>query len=314
MTTSLQSTLPNLLAFCASYESRSFSAAARQLGVTPQAASRAIVRLEDTLRVALFRRTTRTVIATEAAHAYYQTAKQALELLRQAEQHVSCRSGTGGVRVSVPTTFAHHLLLPALPAFRASHPGVEVEIDVSNRNVDFAVEGYDLAVRLGQIRDQGLIARRIAKFPLGVYGAPAYLARRTAPRVPQQLVDHLCIVFTMPSSGRVLPWTFAPSPRSWIPKIALRCSGDPLATISLARAGLGLVQTYDFVVVQDVKRGLLVEVLRECRGASRPFSIVYPASPKRSHAAHALIEFIVALGTRTRHISHPVFGSDPRSE
>lgn len=295
MTSPLQSSLSNLLAFCAAYEQRSFSRAARQLGVTPQAASRSVVRLEETLGVALFRRTTRTVTPTDAADAYYRIAKQALELLRQAEQEASSPAGAGVVRLSAPTTFAHHVLLPALPAFRTATPGVDVEIDVSNRNVDFTSEGYDFAVRLGRIRERGFIARQLGNAALGVFASPAYLARRPPPRSPDQLAQHACLTFIMPSTGRALPWTFAAGPHAWTPRSAVRCSGDPLAVVSLARAGLGLVQTYDFVVARDLERGLLVEVLRDYRGANRPFSIVYPESPKRSPAARALIDFVASL-------------------
>lgn len=291
----LQSTLPNLLTFCAAFELGSFSKAARQLGVTPQAASRSVVRLEETLGVTLFRRTTRTVTPTDAARAYYRTAKQALDLLQNAETTVARRDGAhvGVVRVSAPTSFGHYRLLPSLAAFRERYPAIELELHVGNRNVDFTREGYDLAIRMGTIREKGLIARKLGDFPLGTYGSPSYLARRASPRTPAQLEDHECIAFIMPSTGRVLPWTFVPEPRTFTPRATVRCSEDVLALVTLARAGLGLIQIYDFLVEKDIERGLLVEVLRDYRGASRPFSLVYPAAPRRSPAARALIEYLI---------------------
>jgi DNA-binding transcriptional LysR family regulator len=295
----LHSTLPNLLTFCAAFELESFSKAARRLGVTPQAASRSVVRLEETLGVTLFRRTTRSVTPTDEARAYYRAAKEALDLLRRAETEMSHQDVTrsGVVRLSAPTTFGHHRLLPALAGFRERYPGVELEIHVGNRNVDFTAEGYDLAIRQGKIQEKGLVARKLGNFSLGVYGAPAYLARRHAPRTPAQLADHSCIAFIMPSTGRILSWTFVPKPRSFVPSAPLRCAEDVLATITLARAGLGLIQTYDFLVEKDVERGMLVEVLRDFRGASRPFSLIYPESPKRSPAARALIDFLLENAT-----------------
>src|SRR5206468_7742351 len=131
----------------------------------------------------------------------------------------------------------------------------------------------------------------LGDFPVGVYGAPAYLSRHSVPRTPGELAHHACIAFVMPRTGRVLPWTFVPQPRAWIPESSVKCTEDVLATVTLARAGLGLVQTYDFVVEKDVAQGTLVEILREFRGASRPFSLVYPAVPKRSPAARLLIDF-----------------------
>lgn len=292
MTSSLQSSLPNLLAFCASYEAGSFSRAARELGQTPQATSRSVVRLEDTLGVALFRRTTRTVTPTAAAHSYYQFAKQALELLHRAEQDLSGQAGAGTVRISAPTTFAHHVLLPAMPAFSATYPNVTLEVDIDNHNTDFTRAGHDLAVRLGQIRDKGLVSRRLGHFPVGVYAAPAYLNKHPAVRRPAQLVDHSCLGFVMPSSGRILPWGFT-EPRSWTPDSPIRCGGDPLALVTLARAGMGLVQMYDFIVATDVAQGNLVEVLRDYRAVTRPFSLVYPAAKKPSPTARLLIEFLL---------------------
>lgn len=290
----LQSTLPNLLTFCAAFELGSFSKAARLLGVTPQAASRSVVRLEATLGVTLFRRTTRTVTPTDEARAYYRTAKQALDLLSDAEREVARREGphAGRVRISAPTSYGHHRLLPALGAFRARYPAIELELHVGNRNIDFTREGYDLAIRMGTIREKGFVARKLGDFPIGVYGAPAYLARRAAPRTPAQLEHHECIAFVMPSTGRAMPWTFGT--RSFLPEAGLRCSEDVLALVTLARAGLGLIQTYDFLVEHDVEAGALVEVLRDHRGASRPFSIIYPAAPRRSPAARTVIEFLVS--------------------
>ena len=291
----LQSTLPNLLTFCAAFELGSFSRAARQLGVTPQAASRSVVRLEDTLGVRLFRRSTRTVTPTDEAHAYYRAAKQALALLELAEHEVAARGGVhaGVVRLSAPTSFGHHRLLPALAAFRERYPAIELDLHIGNRNIDFTQEGFDLAIRQGLIRDKGLIARKLGDFPLGVYAAPSYLARHPAPRTPAQLVDHTCITFTMPSTGRPLPWSFLPGPRAFTPPAPVRCSDDVVALVTLARAGLGLIQSYDFLVKDAVERGLLVEVLRDHRGASRPFSLISPATPRRSAAARALIDHLL---------------------
>lgn len=292
----LQATLPNLLTFCTAFELGSFSLAARKLGITPQAASRSVVRLEQTLGVTLFRRTTRTVTPTDDARTYYRTARQALDLLVHAETAVNRREGVhaGLVRLSAPTSFGHARLLPSLASFRERYPAIELELHIGNRNIDFTQDGYDLAIRMGTIREKGLIARKLGEFPLGIYGAPSYLARRSPPRTPAQLVDHDCITFIMPSTGRVLPWSFGPHPQRMTPSAAVRCTEDVLALVSLAKAGLGLVQIYDFLVEKEVERGLLVEVLRDHRGASRPFSVVYPSSPKRTDAARALIDFLIA--------------------
>lgn len=290
-------TLPNLEAFCRSFETGSFSRAAELLGVTPQATSRAVARLEKALGVTLFRRTTRSLAATEAARSYYAACRGALGLLAESERQLSHQrsSPSGVVRLSLPTTYGHHRLLPALARFRERYPGVEVELHVSNQNVDFVRDGHDLAIRMGSLKDLNVTVRKLGDFPLGVFGGPEYLARNSAPARPADLDTHTCIAFVMPSTGRVLPWSFHPEPVAYLPKASYRVSDDVLALLTLARAGLGLIQTYDFLVAQEVARGALVEVLSAYRGASRPFSLIYPRGVTQSRATRAMIDFILEM-------------------
>lgn len=290
---SVSSTLPNLEAFCRTFELGSFTRAARALSVTPQATSRSVARLEAALGVALFRRTTRSLGPTDEARRYYELCRQALALLSAGERELSSRKGApeGHVRVSVPTPYAHAVFLRSLADFRARHPGVRVTVHVSSENVDFVRDRCDFAIRMGALRDGSLVARRLGVFSLGVYASPSYLARRGAPRVPERLVEHTCLAFVLPRTGKVLPWSFDPAPRAFVPDAPLCAEGDALANVTLARAGAGLVQIYDFVVADDLARGALVEVLEAYRGAARPFSLVYPRGAALSRAARALYDW-----------------------
>jgi DNA-binding transcriptional LysR family regulator len=296
----LSSTLPNLEAFCRTYELRSFTKAAKALAVTPQATSRSIARLEGALGVRLFRRSTRSLAPTEEARRYYEVCVEALSLLSVGERVLGSgrRSPEGRVRISVGTTYGHHRLLPALGAFRDRHPRVQVEVHIGNQNIDFVRDGYDLAIRMGTIADHTMVARKLGDFAVGVYGSSSYLARNGTPRTPADLSTHQCIGFVMPRSGRVLPWSFYPAPRRFVPDAAYRCVEDVLGVLHLARAGLGLVQTYDFLVEDDVARGALVQVLTGYRGASRPFSLIHPKGAVLSAAARALKDFVVERETR----------------
>ena len=293
--TSLTSTLPNVEAFCRTYETGSFTRAARALSVTPQAVSRSVARLEGTLGITFFRRTTRSCSPTDAAHRYYAVCTQALGLLSNAERDIASgkKAPQGHVRISVPTTFGHHRLLPWLGAFRERYPEVRVDVNVSNQNVDFVREGFDMAVRMGTLNDASLAVRKLGSFRFGVFASPSYLARHGAPKVPKDLERHTCITFLMPRTGRALPWSFNPAPRSFVPVESYRCSDDVLGVVTLARAGVGLTQIYDFLVEKDVASGALVEVLAPFRGGSRPFSLVYPRGVVMSRAARALADFVV---------------------
>ena len=290
----LAGTLPNLEAFCATYETGSFTKAAQVSGVTPQATSRSVARLEQALGVTLFRRTTRSLAPTPAAREYYERCARALALLSDGERQLSKRGGVaeGQVRISVPTTYGHYRLLPALASFAERYPKIKVDVGVSNQNVDLVRDGFDLAIRRGTIRDQTLVARKLGDFTLGVYASSAYLARAGTPKTVDDLARHECVTFVMPSSGRALPWVFAGG-RSIAPSARYRCTEDVLGVISLARAGLGLVQVFDFLVEEHVQRGTLLEVLPHLRGPSRSFCLVYPKPVKPTPAVRAMIDFIV---------------------
>src|SRR6478752_4556047 len=176
---SLASSLPNLEAFCRTFETGSFTKAARAMSVTPQATSRSVARLEAALGATLFRRTTRSLAPTDAARHYYERCVRALSLLSDGERELgeSGQGARGRVRISVPTTYGHHRLLPALAGFAERYPGVQVDVSVSNQNIDLVKDGFDLAIRRGKLHDKTLIARRLGDFPLGVYASSSYLAR-----------------------------------------------------------------------------------------------------------------------------------------
>ncbi|HYQ15620.1 MAG TPA: LysR family transcriptional regulator [Polyangiaceae bacterium] len=290
----MASSLPNLEAFCRTFETGSFTKAARAMSVTPQATSRSVARLEAALGATLFRRTTRSLAPTDAARHYYERCVRALSLLSDGERELgeSGQGARGRVRISVPTTYGHHRLLPALAGFAERYPGVQVDVSVSNQNIDLVKDGFDLAIRRGKLHDKTLIARRLGDFPLGVYASSSYLARRGEPSTPAELEQHDCITFLMPSSGRALPWVFAGVP-SFTPEARFRCADDVLGVIALCRAGIGLVQVFDFLVEADVTRGQLVPVLAAYRGPSHAFSLIYPKLVKPSPAVRAFIDFVV---------------------
>lgn len=291
----IDASIGNLEVFCRTFELGNFTRAAVDLGLTPQAASRALARLEAHVGTTLFRRTTRNIEPTEAGRAYYLRCRQALDLLTSGTRELESQTGTerGIIRISVGTPWGHHRLLPALVAFNRTHPNIELVVQIDNRNIDFVRDGYDLAIRLGDIKDQTLIARRLGDLAVGIYASPDYLAEHPAPKSAADLACHRCIGFVMPGSGRQLPWELAHAGEV-TPHAAFRIQGDVLAMITLARAGAGLVQIYDFAVARELARGELVEVLATERGASRPFSLLYPRGVTQTPAIKKLVTFLVA--------------------
>ena len=289
--------LSSLRLLCLTVELGSFTRAAHAAGLSAQAVSRAIARLEDELGQPLFRRNTRHVEPTEAGRLYYDAATGALQRLQEAEAALRLRQEepAGTVRVSVPTTYGHHRFVPMLSEFLRRYPRVEVDLEIANHNVDFVREGFDLAVRAGDFSDEPFIARKLGDYTLGVFGSPGYLAERGAPQNIKELAEHRCAVFVMPSTGRPLPWAFAPpGPEAMVMPAALRVRGDVLGLVGFARAGGGLVQSYHYLVERELARGELVEVLVEYSGRRRPFSLIYPKQAVSRPAVRVLVEFVVA--------------------
>lgn len=289
--------LGSLELFCLAAELGSFTAAAVSASVTPAAVSRSVSRLEARLGIRLFVRTTRQIRLTDEGRQYYEQCRSALATLVDAERQASGQhaSPAGLLRISLPTPYAHYRVLPVLPEFRQRFPQVEVETHISNRNVDFADDVYDLSVRGRAPDDSTLIARKLEDAELVVVATPGYLSRAGMPRTLEDIHAHDCIQFDVPSSGRRLPWLFRQDGETLevITSGSYACSEDILGGVTLARMGAGLFQTYRFVVEADLRDGNLVEVLSDYGGTSRPFVLLYPHARHMSLRVRAFVDFLV---------------------
>lgn len=288
--------LDDVEAFLAVAERGSFTAAAVALSSTASVLSRAVSRLETRLGNQLLRRTTRQVALTDAGRLYLEQARAAFVLLADAERDMQGQAGelTGRVRLSVPTSYGHFRLPPVLAAFARQYPQVAVELNITNRNVDLVAEGFDLAIRLGHLPDSALVARKLADEALCLVAAPAYLERTGTPATLDELKAHSCLPFIMPRTGRIAPWVFRRDGADidWLPAPTITVSDDVLGVVSLAAQGMGLCQSYDFIVRERIARGELVEVLPGWRGRTRPFSVVYAPHRRQSAATRAMIELL----------------------
>ena len=282
--------------FIAVVEHGSFTGAAVALSTTPSVLSRAVTRLEARLGRQLLQRTTRRVGLTEAGRVYLEQARSAFSLLDDAERVGRGQEGdlTGRVRMSVPTTYAHYRLPPLLAHCNQRYPRVQVELNITNRNVDLIAEGFDLAIRLGQLPDSGLVARKLEDAALLLVASPDYLHRRGKPQTLEELQRHQCLPFIMPRTGRIAPWVFHDEGRDidWMPGSTIEISDDVLGVVSLAEQGMGVCQSYEFIVRDRIQGGQLVEVLPHLRGRSRPFSVLFAPHRRQSAATRAMIDLL----------------------
>lgn len=283
--------------FCLVAENESFSKAALHAGVSPAAVSRSIARLEKHLATLLFVRTTRQVRLTPQGKMYFEECKQALNQILEAEQQLKNQKQrpSGLIRISVPTPYGHYRILPLLAKFSQQYPAIEVDVQLTNKNVDFIAEGYDLAIRGRLFADSNLIARQLEQAELIVVASPQYLRQFGIPQSIEDLQHHQCIQFVLPSTGKNVPWLFNSNHQiiEYQSTGKIRCLDDILGTVTLAKHSAGLLQTYRFIVEKKLKNGELIEILTKFSGTSRPFSLLYPLKKHESFHIRVFIDFLI---------------------
>jgi DNA-binding transcriptional LysR family regulator len=269
----------SISAFAAVVEHGSFVRAAERLAISTSTLSRQIAELEQHLGVRLLNRTTRRLSLTESGQAFYERAVQVLADLEEAEALASSSAAAprGRLRLTCSHALGVQRLAPAIAAFAGQYPEVGFDVSVSDRIVDLVEEGFDLAVRVGQVGSEQLVARWLGTMRLLVCASPAYLQAHGTPQVPADLAGH-----------RVMTYAYAPTPRVW--RLGdrhgnheeVRVSG-PLHSnsgdlaIAAAIAGLGLVFEPDFMLQPALDAGRLRRVLPEWESSPGEIWAVYPS-------------------------------------
>jgi LysR family transcriptional regulator, regulator for bpeEF and oprC len=279
-------------------EAGSFRKTADSLGIQAAAVTRAIQQLEAHLRIVLVNRSTRKVSITAEGMQYYERLRDVLSAVDELEGEVGAARGhpRGDLRVHVPPLGGQNFIIPALSGFFAQYPDVRLDLRFSDRPVDLNAEGVDCVVRVGDIRDEGLVAIRIGSITLGTYASPAYLARNGEPRTPGDLEAHYVVNGTSVDTGRSTPFVFNKGgDRIEIHGRHLVSVNDTRASIASGIAGLGLIQVPGVLVREHVQSGELTEVLCNYRRDSMPVHVAYLPNRKRSAKVKAFVNWTVAL-------------------
>lgn len=238
-----------------------FTHAARTVGKSASTLSRAVADLERHLGASLLARTTRRIHLTEAGAAYARHAEALLAARRAAHDAVTELTGgtpRGLLRVSMPVAVGERLLAPHVAEFRARHPDLRLELDLSDRPVALVEGGFDLAIRVGRPADSSLKAQLLGRIPVVTVASPHYLATHGALRKPSELARHECVVH---GSGP-LAWTFFRGKQRVVVSVHGSVqTGSPLLAAQLARAGLGVMRTTEWLIRDELRRGDLVPVL-----------------------------------------------------
>ena len=271
----------------------SFSAAARALDLTPSGVSRIVARLEGRLGVRLLVRTTRALALTAEGEAYHRAARRILEDMAESERAVADQAAPRGrLRVSATLTHGRMVVVPLLGEFLELYPGLVVDISLTDMVIDLMEERADVAIRVGELPDSGLMARRLGETGRTIVAAPAYLARHGTPAVPEDLVHHNIVGFNFRRA--MTGWPFRRDGREY--EIAVTGNveannGDTVA--QLARAGVGLARMGHFHVAEDIAAGRLVPVLEDFNPGDRePFHALFIGGTTVPARVRVFIDFL----------------------
>jgi DNA-binding transcriptional LysR family regulator len=273
---------------------RNLSAAGREFGLSPAASSARMAQLERRLGARLLHRTTRQIALTEDGEAFLERAVLLLEAADLAESSVGggADGPQGLLRVAASVSFGRLHLMPALPAFLGLHPGIKLDLRLSDRVIDLAANGVDVAVRIGPLRDSALIARTLAPSRLWLCASPAYLARHGTPQRPADLAQHECLVL-----DGFHPWRFQDGDKEVVMRVRGRMqsdNGEALRDASVAGLGIALQSTW--AMYEQLKRGTLVRVLGDYPIV--PQSVVSAQYLNRSYLPPKTVAFIDFFAAR----------------
>jgi DNA-binding transcriptional LysR family regulator len=258
----------------------SFTAAARALGLPKSSVSRSVAQLEQDLGIRLLHRTTRKLHLTDAGAAFYDRVARALSDIDDATIAASDMQAElrGTVRVTAPVDLGVAILGSVVARFVRKHPNIVIDLALTGRVVDMVAEGFDLAVRVGPLRDSSLIARRIGDLGTSLYASPAYVERRGMPTTLEDLVDHDCVLFR-PVLGKNTWRLHGPRGEQREVTVTGAIAVDDMSFVRKALlGGAGVALLPDFLVGRDVQAGKLVRVLGEWTTEGGILHVAYPSA------------------------------------
>lgn len=285
----------NMGAFIRVVEAGSISGAADRLGVAKSAVSRRLKELEEHLGVELFHRTTRRMNLTDTGRAFYHQSVRIMEDVLEAELATSQAHATlkGSLKIALPSTFGLMHMGPAINEFSQANPKIEFDLDFNDREVDLIQEGFDLAIRIANLPDSSLIARRLAPIQFVMCASPAYLEQMGTPQSPDELSKHQCLVYSLirdfeywylsDSNGREIKVKIRPYLKA--------STGEFLKDAAVE--GQGIILLPSFIAYKEIERGALVQILKEYKLPQMDAYAIYPQTRHLSQRVRAFVDFLV---------------------
>lgn len=284
-----------MTAFVRAVETGGFSAAARDMGLTPSALSKLVSRLEDRLGARLLMRTTRRLQLTVEGESFYNRARPILTAMDEAEAEVT-QAGThprGLLRLHCGSAFGMHQLTQAIPRFLKKYPDIELDLTINDQVPTQTEDFFDLTIRIGALEESSTVARRICNLERVICAAPAYLEAHGSPRTPDDLQRHNCLWITsLPALRR---WPFDTDDGIRVVHVGGNIIANNAETIlQLAVAGVGITRLTDVIVGDAIRRGALVPILQDWHHVEPvPLFVTYPSGRHLAPKVRAMVDFLV---------------------
>ncbi|OTG85372.1 LysR family transcriptional regulator [Acinetobacter sp. ANC 4558] len=280
--------------FVQAAEMRSFSEAGRILGVSSSAVGKGIARLEQHLGVRLFHRSTRSITLTAEGSLFLERCRRILCELESAESEICASKKTpqGRIRLSLPIIYM--FVMPVLIQFMRQYPTIELDIDFSDRVVDIIDEGFDIVMRTGELSDSRLRSRLLGHFHLQIVASPEYLTQYGIPETPADLLQHKCLKYKFPTTGKFEGWPliFSEGDKELILPTTMSCN-TVAALLDAVQAGLGISCLPDFIVKEFIEQEKLVVVLEQYTVHQGNLSLLWPSSKHLTPKLRVFIDFMV---------------------
>lgn len=290
--------LTGLIAFARAASLGSYTAAARDLSVSPSAISKSVQRLEKHFELKLFSRTTRSLTLTPEGRDLYERALRILREVEDIDQAAlaSRAEPSGTLKITAPPPIGLNILAPAIPRFRERYPKLAIDLRLGDQFSDIIEQGIDVAVRVGNLADSRLISKTLGPHRLAAFASPAYLARRGTPLELSELAHHDCVNFRYQSSGQALRWPFSVDGKvvELVPDSAIVIdASDAVAAVVAAGGGIGISPTY--VAAPYVARGELKPLFPEFAVDRSSITALWPESRRGSPNVKAFVGFLGEL-------------------
>jgi DNA-binding transcriptional LysR family regulator len=287
-------TLTGMETFVAVAKQKSFTGGAKVLGISTKLASKYVAQLESKLGAQLLNRTTRSVTMTELGNVYFDRCVAILDQYSELEGVIQTKQSelAGPIRIAAPTSFGSNELVKALDLFKKNNPRISIDLQLSDQRVSLVEDGFDLAIRFGELEDSSLIARKLLDMSVVVFSSPEYLNRTGVPKHPDALSTHDCLIFS--SSVDPMHWKFKHGRTMFaVPIKGSFRSNSPEAIVNMVLSGVGIGRVPVYLVKDYIESGDVKVLFEDLQTDDFALNAIYPPNRHLTSRIRSIIDHLI---------------------